>query len=189
MKRQFLTKALTFGLSATALVLAGCSTVESRISENPGLFQSLSPRDQQLVQQGQIRSGMSQNGVWLAWGSPDRKTVGSMRGTATETWIYLQGTTGYGGYGYPYGGYGHPYGPYGYGGPWGFGHISFGAVGGAMRSHGGHGGHGRFVFFGDPFYDPFYYSYIPPTVYYPYKIVTFSNGRVASFQFLVPPYR
>ena len=42
-----------------------------------------------------------------------------------------------------------------------------------------------FGFFGDPFYDPFYYSLIPPSIPYPNKVVTFSNGRVASFQYLV----
>jgi outer membrane protein assembly factor BamE (lipoprotein component of BamABCDE complex) len=178
MKSQFFTKALTFGLSAAAIILTGCSTTESRISEHPDLFNTLSPRDQQLVQQGQIRSGMTQNAVWLAWGSPDQKAVGNMRGTSTETWIYMETTTApYGSYRYPY--YGYPY-RYGYGG------IGFGAVGGVYRSH---GHHGRFVVFGDPFYDPFFYSYIPPTVSYPEKIVTFANGRVMSFQYLVPPYR
>jgi hypothetical protein len=98
-----------------------------------------------------------------------------MRGNATETWIYTT-TTSYG-YG-PYGGYG-PYwgGPYGFGGFGGFGFVG-------VHAHHGH----RFAFFGDPFYDPFFYSYIP-TVTYPYKVVTFSNGRVVSFQYLVAPYR
>ena len=53
-----------------------------------------------------------------------------------------------------------------------------------------HRHHGRsFAFIGDPFYDPFYYSYIPPSIPYPYRTVTFANGRVVSFQSLVGPYR
>src|SRR6266481_7837071 len=48
---------------------------------------------------------------------------------------------------------------------------------------------GPWAFFGDPFYDPFYYSYIPPSIPYPYRTVTFANGRVVSFQSLVGPYR
>jgi hypothetical protein len=172
MKRQFFLKALTFGISASAIILTGCSTTESRISEHPDIYQSLSPRDQELVSRGQIRVGMPENAVWLAWGSADQKAAGAMRGRSTETWVYTQTSTY--GYGYPY--YGYGYGP-------GFG---FGAgFGGVFRTH--HGG--RFAFFGDPFYDPFYYSYIPPSVSYPYKTVTFSNGRVVSFQYLVPPYR
>ena len=40
------------------------------------------------------------------------------------------------------------------------------------------------AFFGDPFYDPFYYSLIPPSIPYLNKMVTFSNSRVMSFQYL-----
>ena len=149
MKRQSLSGALTFAIAAGALLLTSCSTIESRISENPEIYRNLSSRDQSLVNQGQIRYGMSRNAVWLAWGSPDSKVIGNMRGHSTETWIYVHYAT------YPYYPYYGPYGP-------GFG------------------------FFGDPFYDPFYYSLIPPSIPYPYKTVTFSNGRVVSFQYLVP---
>jgi hypothetical protein len=178
MKRPFLFKALTVGLCASAIVLTGCSTTESRISEHPEIFNSLSPRDQALVQQGQIRTGMSQNAVWLAWGAPDQKTVGAMRGRTTETWVYVTYVIGPYGYGYP--GYGYPYGPYGYG-PYGYGGFGFGSVGFVRTHHRGR----SFAFFGDPFYDPFFYSYIPPSIPVPYRTVTYSNGRVASFQYLV----
>jgi hypothetical protein len=172
MKRQFFSKALSLGLLASAIILTGCSTTESRISEHPEIFNRLSPRDQELVKQGQIRVGMTKDAVWLAWGAPDQKAVGAMRGRQTETWIYMN-TTSYP-YAYPshYPYYGGPYGGYGYG------------FVGVVRAH----HHHRFIFFGDPFYDPFYYpSYIPPTVSYPYKTVTFANDRVVSFQHLVPP--
>jgi hypothetical protein len=149
MKRQSLSGALTFAIAAGALLLTSCSTIESRISENPEIYRNLSSRDQALVNQGQIRYGMSRNAVWLAWGSPDSKVIGNTRGHFTETWIYVHYAT------YPYYPYYGPYDP-------GFG------------------------FFGDPFYDPFYYSLIPPSIPYPYKTVTFSNGRVVSFQYLVP---
>jgi hypothetical protein len=96
-----------------------------------------------------------------------------MRGRPTETWIYVNYAT----YPYPY------YGPYGPGFGYGFGFTGGGFVG---RHH--HRGR-SFVFFGDPFYDPFYYSYIPPSIPYPTKTATFANGRVMSFQYLVPPYR
>lgn len=174
MKREFLTRTLTLAFSLTALFLAGCSTTESRITDHPDLFNSLSARDQELVKNGQIRSGMSANAVWLAWGSPEQKTEGEMRGKHTETWIYLNYTTA----GYGYGGYG-----YGYPGPYGYGRFGYGAA--IIRTH----HHGRFFFYGDPFYDPFYYSYIPPTIAYPAKVVTFTSGRVASFQILTTPYR
>jgi hypothetical protein len=168
MKRQTLFRALMLGISASALLLTGCSTTETRIADNPQLFQSLSPRDQDLVRQGRIREGMSQDGVWLAWGSPNQKGTGFARGHSVETWIYNE-------YIYPHAAYGYPYGPYGYGGYWG---------GGAVF----HSYHNRrFAVIGNPYYDPFYYSYITPSVPYPAKTVTFVNGRVVSLQVLTPP--
>ena len=141
MKRRFFACASTLAVAASTLILGSCSTPQTRISENPNLYQSLSQRDQALVTQGYIRIGMSRTAVWLAWGSPDRKIVGNMGGGPTETWLYVYYVTYY-----------PPYGPWGY--------------------------------FGDPFYDPFYYSYIPPTIPYPSKIVTFARGRVASYQYV-----
>jgi hypothetical protein len=67
------------------------------------MFNTLSRRDQALVRQGQIRSGMSMNAVWLAWGSPAQKTYGEMRGRQTETWIYVESRTApYGSAYYPH---------------------------------------------------------------------------------------
>ena len=168
-KRQLVLKTLTLVFSTSAILLTSCSTTETRISGHPEIYQSLSQRDQALVSQGKIRPGMSQGAVWLAFGSPDRTVPGNMHGRATETWIYISYATA------PYD-YGYPYGPYPY--------YGFGWGGGAfVRTH--HGGR-SFVFFGSPFYDPFYYSYIPPSIPYPSKTVTFSNGRVVSFQYLEP---
>src|SRR5437879_8479896 len=140
MERRVASVALTFGIAVGALILTGCATTEARISNNPEMYQRLSPRDQALVSQGQIRPGMSMDAVWLAWGSAEQKVVGNMRGRATETWIYITYTTA------PYG-YGYPYGPYGYGYGYSFGSAA------VFRTH-----HNRsFVFFGDPFYAPFFY--------------------------------
>jgi|SRR4029077_12970112 hypothetical protein len=144
MKRRFFLRASTLSVATGALILTSCSTPETRISEHPDLYQSLSHKDQALVRQGQIRIGMSRTAVWLAWGSPDRKIVGNMGGGATETWLYIYYATYY-----------PPYAPWG---PWGY--------------------------FGDPLYDPFYYSYIPPSIPYPSKVVTFARGRVVSFQYV-----
>ena len=149
MKRRFFVRAPTLAVATGTVILTSCSTPQTRISEHPDLYRSISHRDQALVNQGQVRIGMSRPAVWLAWGSPDSKVIGNMRGHSTETWIYVHYAT------YPFYPYYGPYGP-------GFG------------------------FFGDPFYDPFYYSLIPPSIPYPYKTVTFSNGRVVSFQYLVP---
>ena len=168
MKRQIFSRALTLVLSASAIVLTSCSTTETRISDHPEIFQTLAPRDQELVKAGKIREGMSQNAVWLAWGIPDQKATGVAHGKSVETWIYND-------YYYANSPYPYPYGSFGYGGYYG-GHVIF-------HRHGGH----RFAIIGDPFYDPFYYSYIPPRVAYPSKTVTFSNGRVVSIQVMTEP--
>lgn len=89
MKRSILSGALTFGVALSALITTSCETTENRISKNPEIYQRLSANDQAVVSRGQIRPGMSQNAVWLAWGSPERKITGNMRGHATETWIYI----------------------------------------------------------------------------------------------------
>ena len=144
MKRRFFLCTSMLAVVTGTLLLSSCSTPETRISEHPDLYQSLSHKNQALVSQGQIRIGMSRTAVWLAWGTPDRKILGNMGGGPTETWLYIYYATYY-----------PPYGPWS---PWGY--------------------------FGDPFYDPFYYSYIPPSIPYPTKVVTFARGRVASFQYV-----
>src|SRR5215471_4332918 len=88
MNRRFFSRASTIGVALAGIAITSCSTPETRISERPDLYQSLSHRDQALVSQGQIRIGMSRTAVWLAWGSPDRKIVGNMGGGPTETWLY-----------------------------------------------------------------------------------------------------
>src|SRR4029077_16243390 len=190
MRRRFSSGASVLGIAAVVLILTSCSTPQTRIYDHPDLYQSLSLRNHELEIQGQIRSGMSRSAVWLAWGSPDQKIVGNMTGYSTETWIYIYYAT------YPYYPY---YGP----GPWGpwastdsglsyslgytgvgvaGGRAGVGVAGGSMHHHGGR----TFVFFGSPFYDPFYWSYIPPSIPYPGKVVTFASGRVMSFQYLAP---
>jgi hypothetical protein len=105
MRRRFFLGASALGVAAGVLILTSCSTPQTRISDHPDLYQNLSPSDQALVSQGQIRYGMSRNAVWLAWGSPDSKVIGNMRGHSTETWVYVYYVT------YPY--YYPYYGPYG----------------------------------------------------------------------------
>lgn len=103
MKRRFLPRVATLGLATGVLILASCSTPQTRISDHPELYQGLSPRDQALVNQERIRAGMSRSAVWLAWGSPDRKIIANIHGRAMETWIYTNYMT------YPYYPYGYPF--------------------------------------------------------------------------------
>ena len=82
--------ALTFALSAGAMIFGGCATPGGRVSQHPEVYQSLSPRDQALVSQGQIRQGMTIDGVWLAWGTADQKIPASIHNRPAETWVYLR---------------------------------------------------------------------------------------------------
>ena len=66
MQRRVLSVALTFGMAAGALTLSSCATTEARISQHPEIYERLSPSDQALVSQGQIRPGMITDAVWLA---------------------------------------------------------------------------------------------------------------------------
>jgi outer membrane protein assembly factor BamE (lipoprotein component of BamABCDE complex) len=95
-KRRFFFRASTLAVATGTLILTSCSTPQTRISEHTDLYQSLSAKDQALVNQGQIRIAMSRTAVWLAWGTPDRKIVGNMGGGPTETWVYVYYAT------YPY---------------------------------------------------------------------------------------
>jgi hypothetical protein len=162
MKRQYFSRALLLVTTCSALVLSGCSTISTRISAHPEIYQNLSPNDQGLVSHGHIREGMSQGAVFLAWGAPEQKGFGRTRGHRTETWIYHATT--------------YAYAPYPY-----FGASYFAGVG-YYRV----GRRGRFRAYYDPFYDPFFYPRFQP-VNYPYKTVTFENGRVIAFSRVTPP--
>jgi hypothetical protein len=170
MKRRFSCWALA-AAACGLLLLPGCSTIQTRISEFPEIYQHLSPSDQQLVQHGQIRPGMSQDPVYLAWGAPGQKSVANVNGRPAETWVYFNSTAtgGYGYYGYPYPGYG----PY-------FGTGFYG--GGRYYRHYGR----RYYGWGYDVWNPFFIGGTQ-LVNYPYKTVSFQNRRVVAFQFLAPP--
>jgi hypothetical protein len=82
--------ALIFAITAGAMIFGGCATPGGRISQHPEIYQSLSPRDQALVSEGQIRQGMTADAVWLAWGTADQKIPASIRNRPAETWVYLR---------------------------------------------------------------------------------------------------
>jgi hypothetical protein len=168
MKRRLIFQALVLTAACGAFFLTGCATTQSRISQNPEMYQRLSPGDQSLVQEGKIRNGMSREAVYLAWGGPDQKTTSSVHGRPAETWVY----TGTSYYPYPYG-----WGPGFYGrGFYGYGYVS---------RHRHRGGFHRAHY---PLYDPFYHSSLNrPSVHYAERTVSFQNGRVVAFQFLHPP--
>jgi hypothetical protein len=107
-------------LLAIGLAASGCvpSTPQARIQQSPALYSALAAKDQRLVQQGEIAKGMSQDAVFLAWGSPNMRYEGFQKGKTSERWDYagsypVYSNTYYGSYGYRnYGRYGHHGAPY-----------------------------------------------------------------------------
>jgi hypothetical protein len=79
---------------ATAAALAGCatSTVEKRRTERQSAYQALAPEQRTLVDQGQIRAGMNEDAVYIAWGRPSQKLQAEVAGGLTETWLYSGST-------------------------------------------------------------------------------------------------
>jgi outer membrane protein assembly factor BamE (lipoprotein component of BamABCDE complex) len=71
-----------------ALALAGCSTVESRISGHQADFASWPPPVQQLVSHGQIAVGFTREQVQVALGSPDYAYSRVATTGAFEVWSY-----------------------------------------------------------------------------------------------------
>ena len=68
---------------------AGCaSTPASRIRYNRQLFASFAPKDQQLIQQGQIAIGFMPDMVRLALGDPDIVAQRIDASGSTEIWRY-----------------------------------------------------------------------------------------------------
>lgn len=189
MKRQIGMRLLAICAIASALlVLGACSTPETRISEKPEAYRSLSATDQALVSQGKIHEGMSRDAVYIAWGAPNQRAEGRNRGRSVETWIYFStASDSYSGsFGYGYGGFGGGFG--GFGGGFGGGYGGFGGFGGfgGSRLHQHRSGRLHRHIYYDPFYDPFFWSR-NRVITYPDRTVSFQNGRVIAFQFLPPP--
>ncbi len=114
------TRFLIFALSAVALLLgSGCQTVDTRIKKQPEVFAKFDPITQDKIKHGIIDLGFTEEMVYLALGTPDKKReIVSTQGRAV-TWVYgtyyqsyYGGFYGYGGYGGYYGHYGPGYWPY-----------------------------------------------------------------------------
>ena len=101
-------------LSISALLLFNsCAPVtpQQRIENNIGVYNSLPPREQELVKRGELARGMSPDAVFMAWGPPSRRYQGLQNNAATERWDYEGSKPVYSnsvgmGYGYGTGYYG-----------------------------------------------------------------------------------
>lgn len=71
-----------------AVILAGCSTPQSRTRANPELFESFPPDVQEMIQAGEIDLGFTEEMVRMALGKPDRKYSELTETGRTTVWAY-----------------------------------------------------------------------------------------------------
>lgn len=76
------------------LLLAGCSTPQSRARSNPELMESLPPELQAKVEAGEVELGYTEEMVRVALGKPDRKYSQLTEAGRTEVWSYHKGGLG-----------------------------------------------------------------------------------------------
>jgi len=75
-------------------LLAGCattSTIELRKQERAAASGALSPEFKTLVDSGQIRRGMTEDAVYIAWGKPAQILQQEDQNGAATIWLYEAG--------------------------------------------------------------------------------------------------
>ena len=82
------TKRLPAAFALCALMLAGCSTVDSRIAKNRAAFNTWPPGVQDKVVQGQIDIGFTPEQVRVALGEPDRVFTRTTSDGTSQVWSY-----------------------------------------------------------------------------------------------------
>jgi hypothetical protein len=76
-------------LVALLLVVAGCSTPDSRISGNQAMYNSWSPDVREKVRTGRVDVGFTSDMVRMALGAPDRQSTRTTAQGTAEVWIYF----------------------------------------------------------------------------------------------------
>ena len=75
-------------LAAAALCGCASSTVEKRKQERATAYSSLAPEARSLVDQGQIKVGMSADAVYIAWGKPSQILTSESADGRIISWLY-----------------------------------------------------------------------------------------------------
>ena len=76
--------------TAFLILLTGCatSTIDSRRAERPAAYADLAPPEKALVDQGNIKVGMSADAVYIAWGEPSEVLESEDASGRITTWRY-----------------------------------------------------------------------------------------------------
>lgn len=83
-----ITSLLLLPALGAALLLTGCSTVQSRINEKGSMFYSLDPATQSKIEHGDVAVGFTPEMVYVALGQPDAKRSVTTADGRAETWVY-----------------------------------------------------------------------------------------------------
>jgi hypothetical protein len=75
-------------IGLTLVLLAGCSTINSRIDENAAYFDSLPLESQERIRKGIVEVGDTTDMVYIAMGAPAEKRSSRSARRDRETWIY-----------------------------------------------------------------------------------------------------
>lgn len=70
------------------LLLAGCSTIDRRITEKAAVFESLDPATQEQLRKGMVEVGYNTDLVYIALGRPDERRERITAAGREEVWIY-----------------------------------------------------------------------------------------------------
>ena len=81
---------------ALCALLAGCSTIGSRVRANQELFDSYSPEIQQRIRAGELAVGFTPEMVEMAWGAPYRKDQVTGEDMSAEVWTWSRSIPGVG---------------------------------------------------------------------------------------------
>ncbi len=85
---------LLFIAAACGLTLSACTNTNTpayRIAQNPQIYDTLSNKDQKLVSEGKITTGMTPKAVFLAWGYPSNPPYqGEKDGQQISRWDYTR---------------------------------------------------------------------------------------------------
>jgi hypothetical protein len=75
-------------IGLTLLLLAGCSTINSRIEANSAVFGALPLETQEKIRKGIVEVGYTPEMVYIAMGDPTEKRSSRSASRDRETWIY-----------------------------------------------------------------------------------------------------
>ncbi|HTB81500.1 MAG TPA: hypothetical protein VK717_11505 [Opitutaceae bacterium] len=74
--------------AALMLMLAGCNTIDSRISQKQDVFNRLDPQTQAKIRQGIVEVGYTPDMVYIALGTPDEQHQKVTAKGDDTTWVY-----------------------------------------------------------------------------------------------------